>query len=75
MMNAPPCDQKHESADDSEDESFKHFDEYLVSMSSNWTDSSRGELGRSQFVTCGTVIRLQQYIVCASEGVWVNGVS
>jgi hypothetical protein len=72
-MKAPPCDQKHESADDSEKEPLRHFDEYLVSMSANWTDSSRVELGRSQFVTCETVIRLQQYIVCASEGVWGDG--
>jgi hypothetical protein len=73
MMAAPPCNQNHESADDSKGEPFKHFDEYLVSMSANWTNSSRGELGRSPFVTSETGAWLQECIVFALELVWFRG--
>src|SRR6266404_2077440 len=32
MTAAPPCDQHHESADDSENSSFRHFFTHLVCM-------------------------------------------
>jgi hypothetical protein len=60
-MKAPPRDQKHESADDSENDSLRHFFTHLARMP-----------GRLQFVTVETVIRLQECIVCAPEGVWVG---
>src|ERR1700748_938379 len=48
MMTAPPCNQKHESADDSKNEPLRHFFAYLVCMP-----------GRLRFVTSETRIWLQ----------------
>jgi hypothetical protein len=62
MIKAPPCDQKHESADDCENKPLRHFFIHLVRM-----------LKRSQVVTSEQVIRLQECIVCASEDVRVEG--
>ena len=45
MMAAPPCDQHHESADDSENDSFRHFFTHLVCMLERVIDCDLGDIG------------------------------
>src|SRR6266480_987361 len=58
MMAAPPCDQHHESADDSENGSFRHFFTHLVRMRERIIDC---DLRDSALVT-------RTYRVCALAG-------
>src|SRR6266446_2956664 len=45
MMAAPPCDQHHESADDSENGSFRHFFTHLVCMLESLIDCDLRDSG------------------------------